>query len=317
MTKTENFASTCIWTSGLESSSCILYSVFKINGSPVAPGDQKLVWTSKIWPWASKNYSRLYKEGNFLNISGRLRENFSLKHCCTGISDTLLCNQSNNSRKAFVYFRYTECAVSDMSIIPIIVIDRTDMSSYECWFCAHRSRRFVTVIHGVCNCKSFVSWLKNMIWFQLSTFLLIQMAGYLHFSSKFALYIFNFHLKIIDYRVEFNWEWEYHLVEWSDLSILNIPTFVSCPTTGVSYPQYSNICLTLVGNPIVDHSGVVGASPVWHCSNYIFIPDLTYGFNGLGKDNCKMRWETFGFWNLMHLILEVWQYIDSKLAMGC
>ena len=53
-------------------------AVFKINGRPVAPGDQKLGWTSKIWPWASKNYNRLYKEGNFLNISGRLRENFSL-----------------------------------------------------------------------------------------------------------------------------------------------------------------------------------------------------------------------------------------------
>ena len=49
--------------------------------SMVAHGDQKLGWTSIIWPWASKNYNRLYKEGNFLNISGRLRENFILKHC--------------------------------------------------------------------------------------------------------------------------------------------------------------------------------------------------------------------------------------------
>ena len=30
---------------------------------------------------ASKNCDRWYKEGNFLYISGRLRENFSLKHC--------------------------------------------------------------------------------------------------------------------------------------------------------------------------------------------------------------------------------------------
>ena len=54
--------------------------MFKTNGHPVASGDQKLGWTSLIWPWATKNYNRLYKEGNFLSISGRPRENFSLKH---------------------------------------------------------------------------------------------------------------------------------------------------------------------------------------------------------------------------------------------
>ena len=34
------------------------------------------------------------------------------------------------------------------------------------------------------------------------------------------------------------------------------------------------------------------------CSNYIFILDVTPGFNGLGKDNCKSRRETlsFGIW---------------------
>ena len=42
-----------------------------------------------------------------------------------------------------------------------------------------------------------------------------------------------------------------------------------------------------------------------HCSNYIFILDLTPGLNGLGKDNYKTRWETFRFWNLVRLILEV------------
>ena len=43
------------------------------------------------------------------------------------------------------------------------------------------------------------------------------------------------------------------------------------------------------------------------CSNYIFILDKTPGFNGLGKDNCNMRRDTFMFWDLVHLILEVWQ----------
>ena len=42
------------------------------------------------------------------------------------------------------------------------------------------------------------------------------------------------------------------------------------------------------------------------CSNYIF--DLTPGFNGLGEDNCKARRETFKFWDLVWLILEVWMY---------
>ena len=38
------------------------------------------------------------------------------------------------------------------------------------------------------------------------------------------------------------------------------------------------------------------------CSNYIFILNLTPGFNGPGKDNCKTRWETFEFRDLVHLI---------------
>ena len=45
------------------------------------------------------------------------------------------------------------------------------------------------------------------------------------------------------------------------------------------------------------------------CSNYIFILNLTPGFNGLGKDNCKMRRETFKFWNLLPLILETLRYV--------
>ena len=74
------------------------------------------------------------------------------------------------------------------------------------------------------------------------------------------------------------------------------------------YRQTSNTSHTLVGNKLVDHSDVVGASPVG--SNYIFILNLTPGFNGLGKDNYKMRRETFDFWDLVCLISEVWQYIS-------
>ena len=35
----------------------------------------------KFNPGQVKKYNRLYKEGNFLNISGWLKENFRLKHC--------------------------------------------------------------------------------------------------------------------------------------------------------------------------------------------------------------------------------------------
>ena len=44
---------------------------------------------------------------------------------------------------------------------------------------------------------------------------------------------------------------------------------------------------------------------MWRCSNYIFILDLTPGFNGLGIDNFKMIQETFKLWDLVQLILEV------------
>ena len=45
------------------------------------------------------------------------------------------------------------------------------------------------------------------------------------------------------------------------------------------------------------------------CSNYIFILDLTPGFNILHKDNGKTRREAFQFWNLVRLKLEILRYI--------
>ena len=58
----------------------------------------------------------------------------------------------------------------------------------------------------------------------------------------------------------------------------------------VSYRKTSNISRTLVGNKIVD--------------NYIFILNLTPGFNGLGRYNCKARQETFKLGDLVRFILE-------------
>ena len=44
------------------------------------------------------------------------------------------------------------------------------------------------------------------------------------------------------------------------------------------------------------------------CSNYIFIPDLTPGSNGIGTGNGETRRETFRFGGLVRLTLEVWWY---------
>ena len=38
---------------------------------------------------------------------------------------------------------------------------------------------------------------------------------------------------------------------------------------------------------------------------YIFILDFKPGFNGLGKDNCKMKRESFNFCDLVCLKLDI------------
>ena len=47
------------------------------------------------------------------------------------------------------------------------------------------------------------------------------------------------------------------------------------------------------------------------CSNYIFILDLTPGFNGWGKDDCKRRRKSFKFGDLVRLILEISRYVTQ------
>ena len=44
------------------------------------------------------------------------------------------------------------------------------------------------------------------------------------------------------------------------------------------------------------------------CSNYIFVLNLTPGFNGLAKSNCKTRRQSLKFWDLVRLILETLRY---------
>ena len=55
------------------------------------------------------------------------------------------------------------------------------------------------------------------------------------------------------------------------------------------YRQISYISRDLVGKTIVDHPDVV---QIRRCSKYIFSFDLTPGFVGLGKVDCKTRLET-------------------------
>ena len=51
----------------------------------------------------------------------------------------------------------------------------------------------------------------------------------------------------------------------------------------------------------------------WRCSIYIFILDPTPAFNGFGKVNCKMRWESFKFWDVVPYIRDLIVYHFSIL----
>ena len=47
----------------------------------------------------------------------------------------------------------------------------------------------------------------------------------------------------------------------------------------------------------------------------ISILDLIHDFNGLDKDNCETRQETFKIWDLERLILYSWQYIYIHISL--
>ena len=61
----------------------------------------------------------------------------------------------------------------------------------------------------------------------------------------------------------------------------------------MNYRKTSNISRTLVGSKLTQMLG------------YIFILDLTPGYNGLGIDNCKTRRESFRLCDLGRLILDI------------
>ena len=72
---------------------------------------------------------------------------------------------------------------------------------------------------------------------------------------------------------------------------------------------------------IKQHANVEYRQACRRCSNYIFVLNLTHGFNELGKDNYKMRREAFKFWDLVRLILETSRYITietiGNTVQGC
>ena len=75
-----------------------------------------------------------------------------------------------------------------------------------------------------------------------------------------------------------------------------------------TYRQTSNIRFNLAGNKTVDHSDVVRASPVGAAPTTSSF-SKTPGFNGLNRDNGKTRRESFKFWGLVRLILEILRYL--------
>ena len=87
------------------------------------------------------------------------------------------------------------------------------------------------------------------------------------------------------------------------------PRLLPSPYYDIDYRKTSNISRTSVGNIIVDNSDCSWSTACRRCSNYIFIFNLTPGFNGLYRDNCKTRQETFKFRDSVRLILEVLRYV--------
>ena len=98
------------------------------------------------------------------------------------------------------------------------------------------------------------------------------------------------------------------IINWKLIFDILNPSAEYCQTSNISHTLVGNKVQKIVGNKVVDHSDVVGALSVGAAPNYIFILDLTPGCNGLSKDNCKMKGETFKFWDLVHLILDAWWY---------
>ena len=79
------------------------------------------------------------------------------------------------------------------------------------------------------------------------------------------------------------------------------------------YRKTSNIRRALVGNTIVNHSDVVGASPVGAAPTNLHLHSRL-NVKGFGNDSRKTPRESFKCWDLVRLILETWRYIEYWFA---
>ena len=75
------------------------------------------------------------------------------------------------------------------------------------------------------------------------------------------------------------------------------------------YRQTSHISNTLADNKIIDHSNVVAAPRVDAAPTTSSLSTSTPGFNGLNRDNSKMRLASFKIWDLVRLTFEIWRYL--------
>ena len=82
---------------------------------------------------------------------------------------------------------------------------------------------------------------------------------------------------------------------------------VTCPGCHLDgwMPRFNR---TLAGNLIVDHSEVVGASPVGAAPT-------TWLHLHSPLNNCKPKRDTFKFWNVLRLILEILRYYHTVMLV--
>ena len=80
------------------------------------------------------------------------------------------------------------------------------------------------------------------------------------------------------------------------------------------YPQTSNIGRTFVSNKIVDHSDVVGASPVGAAPTTPSFSTQPLAPIDWAKTTARRDKNTFKFWDLVCLVLEVLQYYPYPMS---
>ena len=83
-----------------------------------------------------------------------------------------------------------------------------------------------------------------------------------------------------------------------------------------SYRKISNTRRTLVGNEIVDHSDVVGASPVGAAPTTSSFSTWHLASMDSAKTGARQSENLFKCWDLVRLILETWRCVESMSLHG-